>query len=141
MGLCASTENTSSPAGGGRGSPGSNSKDSLNRKTTLDAENVTERAVELILEAKSRRMVVADTTNIKISPDFVFPCFPKSESKKRFIKSSLGKNFFLFQELETQSQHKMIEAMGFTIKEDEMEEFPDDFEEYKKDSNFIFLII
>ena len=111
MGLCASTENTSSPAGGGRGSPGSNSKDSLNRKTTLDAENVTERAVELILEAKSRRMVVADTTNIKISPDFVFPCFPKSESKKRFIKSSLGKNFFLFQELETQSQHKMIEAM------------------------------
>jgi len=31
--------------------------------------------------------------------------------------------------------------MNNTIKEDEMEEFPDDFEEYLSDGNFIFLII
>ena len=32
-------------------------------------------------------------------------------------------------------------GMNNTIKEDEMEEFPDDFEEYLSDGNFIFLII
>ena len=105
MGLCASTPDVSSE----NESENSSSKNSLVRKTVADAENVTEKAVEIMMKAK-RRLVVHDQGTL--DKNFVFPLIQKSNAEKTFLKNCLQEKFFLFKELGSESQSKMIDAMS-----------------------------
>lgn len=104
MGLCAS--NNAVPT---EEQQRSFAKNSLVRKTISDAENVTEKAVEIMMKAK-RRMVIHDQATA-IDKNFVFPNISKSGSDRKFIRNCLDEKFFLFKELDTDSKGKMIDAM------------------------------
>lgn len=111
MGLCASTETEGI---------NNRSQSHLNRKTTTDAMDLTEKAIEIILEAKkNRRMVVADTMDV-LESDVVLPEIRKSADQRKFLTKSLLDNFFLFGEMDAASQEKMIDALeptGASVRE------------------------
>ena len=107
MGLCASS--SASPVPPGDAHSGDKPKNSLIRKTVADAENVTEKAVEIMMKAK-RRMVVHDQATA-IDKNFVFPMISKSTKERNFLRQCLEETFFLFKELDTDSQEKMLDAM------------------------------
>ena len=85
MGLCASS--SAPPVPPGDAHSGDKPKNSLIRKTVADAENVTEKAVEIMMKAR-RRMVVHDQATA-IDKNFVFPMISKSTKERNFLRQCL----------------------------------------------------
>ena len=103
MGLCAST-NVSGNAYG-------NPANSLHRQTHYDRENVTEKAVEGILNAAHRRRFVVHDDTIDVDSSYSIPHFDKTAEKRNMIKTALSKNLFIFNDFTQELREKMIDAM------------------------------